>query len=179
MHGVIFHLLRDYVTKNYGDPAWTGLLRDSGLGQRVYLTSAAYPDEELVSLVTAASQKTGRTAGDIIEDFGQWIAGGLIKMHATLIKPEWKTLDLIEITENTIHTVVRAEDPAAKPPELRVTRISLRELVIFYTSSRKLCALAVGIAKGIAEYYHEHVEISQPKCMLRGEPVCEIRVRVV
>ncbi len=179
MHGLIFHLLQDYVTKNYGAPAWTGLLQESGLGQRVYLTSAVYPDEELVSLVAAACQKTGRAAGDVVEDFGHWITGDLIKMYATLIKPEWKTLDLIEITENTIHTVVRAQDPAAKPPELHVARISLNELVIFYTSSRKLCALAVGITKGIAEYYHEQVAVSQPKCMLRGDTACEIRVQVV
>jgi predicted hydrocarbon binding protein len=37
-----------------------------------------------------------------------------------------------------------------------------------------MCAFAIGIAKGLAKHYNETIEVSQTKCMHKGEPHCEI-----
>jgi hypothetical protein len=91
-----------------------------------------------------------------------------------LIPREWKTIDVIDKTEETIHTVVREQTPGAKPPVLHTIRRSVDEVVLIYGSPRKLCAFAIGIARGVANHYNEAIEITQTKCMNYGAPHCEI-----
>lgn len=179
MHGVIFSELRKYVLQRHGgEETWKSLLRDAGLGRRMYLPIGEYPDEEAVALVSAASAATGVPAREVLEDFGAFIAPDLLGMYRSLVRPEWRTLDFLENTEDTIHRVVRLKDADAKPPEIRCERIAADEAVIHYTSARRLCGVAVGIIRGVATHYGEPVQIDEPRCMHRGDPACEIRVRV-
>jgi len=48
--------------------------------------------------------------------------------------------------------------------------------VVTYTSERKMCKVAEGIAKGLARHFGESIAIDQTTCMLRGDE-CSIRVR--
>jgi predicted hydrocarbon binding protein len=84
---------------------------------------------------------------------------------------------VIEKTEETIHHVVRVQTPGAKPPVLHTIRRSEDEVVLIYSSPRKLCALAIGIARGVAKHFNETIEITQTKCMHTGAPHCEIIFR--
>ena len=99
-------------------------------------------------------------------------------MFRMSIKPDWRTLDLIPHTEQTIHKVVRLKNPGASPPKLVSKHTSPEEVVITYTSERKLCAVAKGIVRGVAKYYKEKVEIAESTCMLTGSPRCTIAVRL-
>jgi hypothetical protein len=92
------------------------------------------------------------------------------------VKPEWKTLDLIEHTEERIHKIVRLRHTGARPPYLTTERRGPREIVIHYSSARRMCALAKGIARGIARSYNESITIADVRCMHRGDPTCEIVV---
>ena len=178
MHGIIFWELKKYVDTKFGGDTWQRLLQEAGLGSRIYTTLQEYPDEEAVAIVGAASRATGQEASAILEDFGEFIVPDLVSMFKAMIKPEWKTLDLIENTEEVIHKAVRVQNPGAKPPRLQCSRPSANEVVINYASPRKMCAVARGIAKGVAKHYNEEVTIFEPRCMLKGSPSCEIRVRI-
>jgi hypothetical protein len=177
MHGIIFAELRKYVQARHGDDTWKGLLQRAGLGGTLYLPIRDYPDAEAVAIVGAASEATGTPAGEILEDFGHFIAPDLMGMYRSLVKPEWRTLEFLENTEETIHRVVRIKDAAAKPPEIRCERLSGNEVRIRYTSGRRMCAVARGIARGVADHYGDRVEITEPSCMLRGDAECLIHVR--
>ncbi len=98
--------------------------------------------------------------------------------HPSLLRKEWSTLDILEHTEETIHRVVRSQNPGADPPQLRCTRVGPEEVVISYASPRKMCGVAKGITRGIAKRRAENVAISESVCMLRGGPTCEISVRL-
>ena len=52
-------------------------------------------------------------------------------------------------------------------------------MVIDYASPRRLCQVAEGIARRLAEHFGERVEITQPTCMIRGASQCSIRVRLL
>lgn len=179
MHGLIFAELQKYVDTNLGGDTWNKLLEESGIGFKMYTPLQEYPDQEAVALVTTASEMTGKTTSDILEDFGKFIVPDLMNMYRSLIKPEWKTLDLIEHTEETIHRVVRIKNPGARPPRLKCSRPSSDEVVITYDSPRKMCAVARGIASGVAEHYNEQVRITESACMLEGSPSCKISVKLV
>ena len=178
MHGIIFAELKKYVQARHGDDAWKALLQRAGLpANTLYLPIREYPDADAAAIVGAASEATGLPAGEILEGFGRYIAPDLLGMYRALVKPEWRTLEFLENTEETIHRVVRIKDAAAKPPEIRCERLSPGEVVIRYASERRMCAVARGIARGVADHYGERVDIGEPSCMLRGDAECRIHVR--
>jgi len=179
VHGVILSELQKYVEARHGSAAWPALLRDAGLGTKLFSPFQTYPDAEVMAIVAAASKTTGKPVGLILEDFGEFMAPDLLGLYRALIKPEWRTLDLLEHTEATIHRVVRARTPDAKPPELKVARIREHEVVINYASPRKLCAVAKGIVRGIAKHFGERISLIDTACMHRGAPQCTISVRII
>jgi len=177
MHGIIFHELKRFVTAKLSEEAWNNLLRDSGIGQKIYLAFQTYPDAEAIAIVSAASASTGVPIPALLESFGEFIAPNLMTMYKHLVKPEWKTLDLIEHTEETIHHLVRIREAGAEPPLLKCCRPTDDHVVITYSSPRKMCALAVGIVHGLARHYNEQILVTQTTCMLDGSPDCNISVR--
>jgi hypothetical protein len=60
---------------------------------------------------------------------------------------------------------------------LHAIRRSEDEVVLIYSSFRKLCALAIGIARGVAKQFNETLKITQTKCMHGDAPHCEIIFR--
>ena len=126
MHGLVFSELKKFVDHRLGPAAWNELLASAGLGNKFYMATQEYPDTEVVALVTAASHKTKIPANDLLEAFGEFITPSLLRMFGHLAKPSWRTLEFIENAEEAIHSVVRINNPGAKPPRLHVTRYSFR-----------------------------------------------------
>lgn len=178
MHGIVFNQLQKYVTARLGDDAWRSVLEAADKRGSVYLASTSYPDAELVSLVVAACKITNRPAAAVLEDFGTFLVSDLVQVYGYAIKPEWRTIDLLEHTESSIHTVVRLRDPAAQPPRLVMVRTGPKSVDLTYTSARKLCALAKGIAKGVAAHYREQLHVTETACMLTGASACTMTFAV-
>src|SRR5437016_13340478 len=179
MHGIVFVELRKFVNEKLGAQAWNELLKNAGLTEKVYMPIAEYPDAEIVSLASTAASMTGNSVAQVLEGFGEFIASDLLGMYRTLVRPEWKTLDLLEHTEKTIHEVVRMKNRGASPPRLTVERLGADRVMIHYSSQRLMCALAMGIVKGLAKHYKEEVKMEQTRCMLEGAPACLIVVETV
>ncbi|MBI4710274.1 MAG: heme NO-binding domain-containing protein [Nitrospirae bacterium] len=178
MHGIIFLELQKYVVGMLGNDAWNQLMNKAGVKQKIYLCSEVYPDQEILALVAALSKSTGESAPALLEDFGKFIVPALFKMYRVLIKPEWKTLDVIEHAEETIHKVVRIKNPGALPPALKCTRTGPGEIVINYKSPRRLCSLAKGIAQGLAAHFNERISINEKTCMLKNADSCSISIKL-
>jgi hypothetical protein len=161
MHGAIFMQLKDFVVSHHGLPAWDRMLEMAGQPpMALYLPTQAYPDADAMALVKAACDLTGQSADTVLEQFGLFIAPALLKMYAGLVRPEWRTLDLLLNVEDTIHKVVRRRNPGAEPPELFFSRVDARTLSFRYESKRQMAALAVGIMKGVARHYGETIGIT-------------------
>ena len=178
MHGIVFGELKQYTGARLGPAAWNELLADAAIGPKLYLAIQEYPDEELGAILQAACRRTGLSAAEVLQDFGDFIGPHLMNMYRMYILPEWKTLDVIEHTEERIHKMVRVQHRGARPPYLSTTRRSENEIVIHYSSARGLCAFAKGIALGIARHYDEAVEVRDLTCMHKGAATCEILVRL-
>jgi hypothetical protein len=98
MHGMIFSELRNYVEQRHGPGSWGG-----------------YPDAEVMTLASAVVAMTSQTAPVLLEDFGEFLVPVLMKLHRHMLRPAWKTLDVIEHTECTMHRIVRIENHASSP----------------------------------------------------------------
>lgn len=177
MHGIVFGELKQYVTARLGEHAWGELMAQTAAGPKLYLAVQEYPDEELGAILAAASKRTALPVPALLMDFGTFIGGHLVKMYRAYIRPEWKTIDVIEHTEERIHKMVRLQHDGARPPYLTTTRRSEDEIVVHYASARRLCSLAKGIATGIAAHYGETLQMTDLTCMLKGAATCEILMK--
>jgi hypothetical protein len=122
MHGIVFAELRNYAETNYGKGSWDALLRNAGLQGKVYLQVREYPDAELAALAVAASSVTGWLVAEVLQDFGEFITPALLNMFGHLMLAEWRTIDVIDHTEGTVHTVVRVRNPAQSRQSCRPSR---------------------------------------------------------
>ncbi|PYX00589.1 MAG: hypothetical protein DMG89_03935 [Acidobacteria bacterium] len=179
MHGIIFSELRNYVEATHGKGTWDVLLTEAGLANRVYMPVREYPDAEIIALVLTGSTMAGRSVAELLEDFGMFLVPMLMKTFGHLLQPQWRTIDVIEHTEPTVHAVVRVKNPGSKPPELRTVRRNKDEVTLFYSSPRKMCSLAIGIVKGLGKHFRETIVTTESRCMHRGAANCEIVFRKV
>jgi predicted hydrocarbon binding protein len=177
MHGLIFVQLKKYASARLGPEAWDELLHKAALKGRMYLPVQQYPDDEMHGLLRAIALRTGGDADGVLQDLGAFMAPELMRMYGSLLERSWRTLDVVEHTEATIHRVVRARNPGARPPELRTERPAPDEVVVLYASARRLCGFAKGIVRGLARHFGETVAIDEPSCMLRGDAECRLRIR--
>ena len=178
MHGLIFSELKKFVVARVGPDAWNKVVAESGLGDKMFLPNQVYNDGDLVALVTAASKLTGIPAAALEEAFGEFIAPELLRMYQAQVNPAWRTLDVVEKTEGVVHRAVRLKVPGAQPPRLVTTRTSPTEVVLEYTSTRKMCPVAIGIIKGVGRHYKEDIKVIESECMLKGAPRCLITTRL-
>lgn len=172
MHGIIHLELRNFVVQQHGEAAWRTLTDQAGLSDEIYTPLRSYPDEQIMALVGAAVKLTGADVTALLEGFGEFLAPRYIALYGKLLKPEWRTLDVLENAENTIHRVVRLREEGALPPRLQAQRTSPTSISMTYDSPRKLCAVARGIARGIAARFGEPLSITDERCMLRGDRAC-------
>ena len=155
MHGTILMLLKRYVQTQYDHSTWVKLMEAAGLAHVDFNHQTVYPDEHIYQLVGQAATMTGLPAGELHEKFGEYLVPDLMYMYQKLVRPEWRTLEMLEHTEHTMHRQVRREHADNAPPVLSVTRLSENELYIDYVSARRMGGLAVGIVRGVAAYYDE------------------------
>lgn len=179
MHAVVHLALKKYVEARYGARDWLRFLDLAGVSTKLpYVRVGRYPDDELYAIVAAVARDQGVASEIVLEEFGAATAADLIAMYPRLIRREWRSLDLICNAEQTIHAIVRERNPGARPAIVTCERLSSTEARLTYTSARRLCAFARGIIRGVGKRYGEAITIAQPHCMLRGDPVCELVLRV-
>lgn len=121
MHGIIFAELKKFVYAGLGPDAWEQMESRAGITRLSNLVSEAYPDEELVALVTAAVELTGMPAATLLEQFGEFIVPGLLKVYGGFVNKRWTALELLANTEAVIHRAVRLRDPQATLPRFTST----------------------------------------------------------
>ena len=155
MHGTIFTLLKRYLQTTYDHATWVKLNELSGLDHVDYDTKTVYPDSHIYALVGQAAEMTGIPAGELHEKFGEYLVPDLMYMYQKLVQPEWRTLEMLLHTEDTMHRQVRREHPENSPPVLKVSRVNENEVMIDYLSERRMSGLAVGIVRGLAKYFDE------------------------
>jgi predicted hydrocarbon binding protein len=183
LHGLIFFFLQKFLagtappgaTPPPGDV--TRRTTAASSTNTRYLPSGVYPDDDAVTLLQSIADTSGEPLPDVVERFGEFLAPHLLKVAGTSVDPAWKLLDLVEQTEEIIHTLVRMKNPGAKPPVLETVRVDPCELHLVYTSPRRMCRLARGLIRGMGRHLGEPVEIEETSCMLRGDPFCTFVLR--
>lgn len=172
MHGIILSEFYKFVVEQHGADTWRHVAQRAHLSDVTFTPVEIYPDDVMAALIGATEAITNVARSTLLEAFGEHLTPRLLSIYQVLLRPTWKTLDVIEHTEQTVHRVVRMRDQRAAPPRLRAVRMGPNEVILTYDSGRGLCAMALGIAKGIARHFREELVVSERSCMLRGDPCC-------
>lgn len=178
VNGLVFGELERFVVGRDGDAGWRAVHRGAGLAERSYLPFCDYPDDELISLVDAVAAQREMAREDVLAAFGAHVVPGLLSIYGAMVKKSWRTLDVLENAEVVMHRAVRVRSTEARPPALVVERRGPRDVVIRYTSERRLCSFARGIVAGIGAHFGEQPRLVESTCMLRGDDGCTLAVRV-
>jgi hypothetical protein len=177
MHGVILAALQKLAEATFGGKAGGAWSPQAPLGPKTSWATQDSPDREVVALGPAAATLTGTPAGVLLAAFGAFRVPDVRRRFQMSITPQWRTLDVLEPTKQTIHKAVRLKTPGANPPALVGRRTSPEEVVIQAASPRKLCPVANGIGRGVAKHDQEPSVLTEPRGMVTGSPSCTIVVR--
>lgn len=171
MKGVIFNLLQDVVGRQFGEKTWEDLL-DASHASGTYTSLGNYPDAEMIALVGAASKALGKPADEILRWFGTSALPLLAERYPIFFEGHTSTRAFLLTLNDVIHKEVRKLYPGADVPHFEYDTRSDRELVMTYTSARKLCALAEGFIASAAAHFGETATIRQSECMNAGAARC-------
>lgn len=175
MKGVVFNVLEELVTRNYGEDTWDALLERSRL-DGAYTSLGSYPDEDLIKLVGVASDALEMPPDDVVRWFGRNALPLFVDRYPQLFEPHDSTRSFVLTLNDIIHPEVRKLYPGADVPEFDFDLSSNGALVMGYRSQRKLCAFAEGLLEGTAVHYGERLTIKQPQCMNRGDERCVLEI---
>jgi len=173
MKGVVFNLLEEAITAEYGEDTWDALLAAAGL-HGAYTSLGNYPDAELMALVNVASGKLNVPPSDVVRWFGRKALPMLAARYPKFFTPHTTSRTFVLTLNDIIHPEVRKLYPQASVPDFEFDATEPRALKLVYRSRKKLCHFAEGLIEGTADHYHETVQLSQPECMHRGDQRCVI-----
>jgi predicted hydrocarbon binding protein len=172
--GIVFNLLEEVVSKQYGEDVWDQLLDDAA-ADGVYTSLGSYPDGQLSGLVTAASKRLGLSADEVLRWFGQSAIGLLAGRYPQFFEAHVSTRAFVLTLNDIIHPEVRKIYPGAEVPEFTFDASSSSTLLIEYRSARRLCSFAVGMIEGAARHYGEEARVIEIACARDGSPACTFR----
>lgn len=173
MKGIIFNVLEEAVTNEFGADTWDSLLEAAKV-DGAYASVGAYPDEQLYALVGAASTALKLPPDEVLRWVGAKILPLLAKRYPNFFRDHRDARSFILTLDSIVHPEVNKLYPGSETPKFDFDTTSPDVLVMYYRSKRKLCALAEGLAQGAAGVFDQVVSIEHPQCMHRGDECCRM-----
>src|SRR4051794_9717809 len=102
MKGVIFNLLEETGSSEFGEETWETLLDSAGL-DGAYTSVGTYPHEQLVALVGVASTATGRSADELTRWFGRSAMPLLYQRYPSFFDAHSDTRSFLLTLNDVIH----------------------------------------------------------------------------
>lgn len=178
MKGVIFCLLKKMVVTRIGPEAWDTLVERSTLSVvgGDFEGATTYPDEDMYALVGAASEVTGRPAGELLRAFARFAFPDLAAVDARFVPPGSTARGFLRSIDSVIHTEVRKQQPGAGLPYFGFEDSAADRLVMLYRSPRGLCELVAGFIDGVSDYFGEEITQTQTQCRRDGHADCRFEL---
>jgi hypothetical protein len=178
MKGVVFNLLEEAVTKEYGTEVWEDLIDDAEVSG-AYTSLGNYSDEDMMSLVATAAAKLGISPSEVLRWFGNKAMPMLQERYPSLFEGHKSSRTFILSVNSIIHPQVRKLYAGASCPFFHFKEGADGTLMMRYESSRKLCDLAHGFMEGAATIYGEKVAVEHHTCMNHGDGDCQVEIKWV
>jgi len=178
MQGSIFTAFSDMIIEKIGMEQWNELLEKTGpVSQGLYTSGDQYADSELVNMVVLLSEKTGVKPETLIQDFGQYLFSSLYENCPSDISNIKNLREFLLSIHSVVHVEVKRLHPNAYLPTFEYEDGEGTDLIMYYSSKRKLCHASVGLIHGAAKQFNEEITISHPECMHTGKERCKLIIK--
>ena len=178
MKGIVFNIFSDLVVEKFGMQMLNDIIADvkpeSG---GIYTSINTYDDQEMFHLVGALSVRTKIAINDLIHVYGEYMFPLLAKKHHDFVAGHNDVFSLLKTLNDVIHVQVLKLYPDAVVPDIQCEHSVEQipdQMILSYTSPRKLCALAEGLITGAATYFNQPLAITHSVCMHEGAPQCQL-----
>lgn len=179
MKGIVFNIFSDLVTESFGWETWDQLIERTQPGsEAIYTSGDVYPDEELMAYVTELSKITRASQPELVRAFGKYMMHKFKSIHPEFLEGQ-DAKSFLASVHDVIHVEVKKLHPDSLLPTFEYEDPAADELVMIYSSERKLCALAEGLIDGVAEVFGQEITIQHPQCMHEGGESCRLELRFV
>jgi hypothetical protein len=155
MYGLVNKSLQEMVEKKFGPTAWVSARTSAGIGEDIFISLDAYPDEMTYRLVGAVCEVTGMDAQTMLTDFGRyWVLETAAQHYGHLLHASGRTFRDFLLALPNFHARVSLMMPRLVPPEFACEETAGDRLVLHYRSSRAgLVPFVEGLIQGLAELY--------------------------
>ncbi len=178
MQGTIFTAFSEMIIDKMGMEQWNELLDTTEPESKgMYTSGEQYEDSELVNMVVALSEKTGVEAEKLIQAFGQYLFSTLWDNCPTDVSNIKTLREFLLSIHSVIHVEVQRLHPNAYLPKFEYEDGEGTDLIMYYSSKRKLCHASVGLIYGAAKQYNEEISITHPECMHSGKDRCKLVIK--
>ncbi|MDW3195141.1 MAG: heme NO-binding domain-containing protein [Cytophagales bacterium] len=164
MKGIIFTELMEMVEGGHGLEIADKMLSHPELSTKgVYIATGTYPVEDLEILLGTLQETLGADRDTLLKVFSGHLFQTFEKKYASLLANYSDTFGLLKMIEGHIHVEVKKLYPDAELPEFQVESETSDQLVLIYTSSRHMEALAEGLMEAAAKHFQETFDIRKEK----------------
>jgi hypothetical protein len=165
VRGIIFTEFIQLVEEKFGVVVADEVLSTPGLTDGgAYTSVGQYPHTEMLAMVGTLAERSGIPASDLCKVFGEWLFPKLARAFDFSVRSHTDAFAFLASLDGLIHAEVRKLYPQAELPQVPVTRLDERELVLEYRSKRPFADVAEGLLRGALAWFGERAE-------LRREPL--------
>ena len=161
MRGVVFTELMEFVENTLGFEVADKMIENAKLANDgAFSQGGNYPFEDLVKLLTALSEITGKKPNELLFIFGEHLFSVLVKLYGKNIKEVGSALDFIDSVEDFVHVEVKKLYPDVDLPTFKTIEKSENHLILIYSSEKRLESFAHGLISSCGDYFNEPLEVT-------------------
>ncbi|GAB5409015.1 MAG: heme NO-binding domain-containing protein [Balneolaceae bacterium] len=172
MKGIVFTEFFEMVEEKFGYEMVDKIITTSNLeSEGIYTAIGTYPFSEMVQLLMGLSRETKTDPNVLLKVFGEYLFNTFLKLYPQFFHNSNNTFDFLASIDDYIHVEVKKLYPDAALPSFSAKVDEKGNLELFYTSERKMGALAHGLIEKSIEYYNENLTVSLEQISEDGSEV--------
>ena len=162
MKGIVFNEFLEMVESAFGEEMVDNMIDASELASGgAYTSVGTYPHEELIYMVVALHNFTGKPIPELVKTFGLHLASVFSKKYQDFFSECTDTLSFLKKIDNHIHVEVQKLYPDAELPVFTFDDSDPDKFLLHYESTRGFADLAQGLIEGCSQYYGESFDIQR------------------
>lgn len=174
MKGVVFNIVEEVVTAQLSAAAWDGIVRAAEV-DGAYTSLGTYPDDDLDRILAATAEATGMSIDDVQRFVGVHGFELLADRVPDVMQQMRQWTDVLVDLDEIIHAEVLKLYPGAVVPGF-VATMQPDGVLLRYSSARRMCALADGLAVGAGNWFGRSLTVQHVACTQRGDIDCVLLV---
>lgn len=159
MKGVIFSEMVRWVEEAYSPAIADKMITRASLPNDGSFTAVGnYPHEQVLAMMMALVDLTGKAASDLMEAYGVWLAYRFVQLYPHVFEQHTDTASVLRGVNEIHRKAVTTLYPDARTPNVLVEHNG-QELEVSYVSHRPFADLAYGLIKGYIAFFGEDLTV--------------------